>query len=484
MENIIASTTNRPLVNTGIMRGKRPDGKAVAGLSNGFALGMADGGTVVTVSVVKVGAIRIAIPGSKGALAMELRSSARALSRMIIMTCKRRGGMSIAKSVSTINGQRLGRNPASDIAGDLAKHVPKLMAHRADKHPNRSTTTLCVHNHTAIGSTSPLVVMSNVRHSFSRVSPSRVRDVSMLGSTSTATICNMHKTGKIVLIAAGHNGSNGTGISFSNRFNVARVGHVAGVIGTRRCTALVGRNLIGRKRTPGCARRSVRLCHGRSDPFARPSGSCVSVFAGLNARRGCGIGMSKKGRQLGCFISLNCFRRGKACRASVRGLGGGPSLTGLVTVGPRLSGLLRRPSCGSTCCCGHFGMQAGLSVRIAGSFDVNISFDCHAKDGGHPGSRKSTDHTFGGVAHAPTGTFPLIGRGKAFTTIPGLIETGPLRTFLCRKCEGSGSDTLRKAMGLGCSLRTVAGKLDVKNGFSCGDCVRSGNVNLGIIRPM
>lgn len=58
--------------------------------------------------------------------------------------------------------------------------------------------------------------MSGVcRSTVTNLGPTSVRDVAMLGSTTTATVCNTHTTGNIVIVAAGGNGTNGPRVAFS-----------------------------------------------------------------------------------------------------------------------------------------------------------------------------------------------------------------------------------------------------------------------------
>lgn len=60
---------------------------------------------------------------------------------------------------------------------------------------------------------------------FSSVGPSSVRDVRMLGKTDTATLCNAHTTGNIVVIAAGSktNTPGNVNISCDNGFDVSSI---------------------------------------------------------------------------------------------------------------------------------------------------------------------------------------------------------------------------------------------------------------------
>ncbi len=81
---------------------------------------------------------------------------------------------------------------------------------RNNTRPNESGTSVRVHKIGSLGSAKkdPLILLSNIRCSFSRVSPSAVRSVSILGSMST-TVCNVGTTGNIVLIASGGKDGNG-----------------------------------------------------------------------------------------------------------------------------------------------------------------------------------------------------------------------------------------------------------------------------------
>lgn len=189
--------------------------KTVSSVSNGFALRMPSPGSMLVVSCVKCRACRMVINGG-ASFGVMLRSRVGTLSRMIMMTCKSRGGRAMANTMDVVGDDRLITTPMTGMAGTLINGLPKMIARRPNKHPNRSTTAVLVHNGSAFGSTSPLVVVSNMRRrSFSRLSTGRVRDLSMLGSTSSATMCNVHNTGNIVLVAAGENGRKGPGVSIA-----------------------------------------------------------------------------------------------------------------------------------------------------------------------------------------------------------------------------------------------------------------------------
>lgn len=112
--------------------------------------------------------------------------------------------------------------------------------------------------------------MSNIRHDVGSVSPGRVRDVSVLGSTSTATIFNMQNTGNIILVAAGENGRKGTGVSFAASSDVVTPARDVGVTGSCRCTAFCGRVGANSNLGPAFSSRVVRGFGSNSSPIHFP----------------------------------------------------------------------------------------------------------------------------------------------------------------------------------------------------------------------
>lgn len=264
--NIIMSRRNRPVVNTDIMRGNGTGGNAIASLSNGCVLRLGGDGTPIMISCVKCG--DMAVIGNNG---IALRTSGGLLSRLIIMNCNARGGTALANSMSSVNDSRLDGVTTAGVAGTLTNGATNMVTGAHANRPNTSSTGVLVHNGNAVNSASPLVMMSNITsHSFNHLGPSSVRDVSMLGSTST-TVCNTHTTGNIVLIAAGHNGTNGIRIGCSNAMSFSRPAHVPGVLGTCRCTACAGRFSGGQNTTLACPRRTLRGVGSNSSRVDFPS---------------------------------------------------------------------------------------------------------------------------------------------------------------------------------------------------------------------
>lgn len=213
--NRIISRGNRPVVNTGIVI-RNAAGNVVASLSNGFSLrypmNSALGADCVNCLTQAIGMAK-----GVGTLGVALGRSARALSRMIIINCNAVGGSSLANSITSIGTRRVvGQGPIG-LKRNLRKTTTNMSIVHSSNSP-RKNFSVHVHNITAIGnSTSPLCMISNIRMkaSVSFLGPGSMRSVRVLGSTSTATVCNAHNTGNIVVVAAGGNNGKGTGIGFS-----------------------------------------------------------------------------------------------------------------------------------------------------------------------------------------------------------------------------------------------------------------------------
>lgn len=218
--NALASTINRPVVNTAILRGKGPSGNAVASVGNGFSLSIRPG-TIVDVSCVKCVARGVGVAG-RASLGIIVVSSARTLRRMIMMNCNSRGGTGLAKTMSSIGVSRmLNSHPVLGTSSTLRKTIPKLFMSGKNGTP-KADGSFRVHKTCSIniggssnsckGAVGPLMLVSGIRNSLSVMGPRSVRSVDMLGSTTSTTVCNTHTTNNMVIIAAGHPG-NTTGFS-------------------------------------------------------------------------------------------------------------------------------------------------------------------------------------------------------------------------------------------------------------------------------
>lgn len=196
----MGSADKTPMVNTGMMRIKDA-GNAVASISNGFALGMSMK-TGLGISCVNCGSRRVAMNGD-GDCAVVLGRSARSLSRIMMMKCNARGGMGLANSITAVSSSGLIGHADTGIAGVLTKRVPNIAVVRGANRPKTSTKMLHIHNLKAVKSTDTVIIISKMRSAVDDISPGSVRGVSVLGSTTTSTVCNMHTTGNIVLVAAG-----------------------------------------------------------------------------------------------------------------------------------------------------------------------------------------------------------------------------------------------------------------------------------------
>lgn len=259
--NIIDSTVN-PVVNTGMLRGNAA-GNMVASVSNGFTLGIGPK-TAVMISFVNCIDRRVGVAG-RAAIGVALGRSSRVLSRIIIIKCNAVGGDSLSNTSISVDRSGVGNSVVAGLSRSLRKHTTNIATIDASNTPN-SSSSVHMHNRTAVGTgTRPLCMVSNIvmrdrkrdnsscnlnstlnGNSISAVSPlsavgpTSVIDVRVLGSTSTATVCNTRNSGNIILVAAGHNGTNRTGFACSNVFTIRhRAGHLS-VVGLHRCTACCG----------------------------------------------------------------------------------------------------------------------------------------------------------------------------------------------------------------------------------------------------
>lgn len=170
------------------------------------------------------------------------------------------GGTSLTKSITIVRNGDFGSRPITHIRSTLGKHVSNIRM-VSDNIPN-NTVGVHMHNTDSIGGDgSPLCMMSNVIHraNLRNVDPRSVRDVRILGSTSSATVCNTHNTGNIIVMRAGDNGTNTTRIAFSNDFNFSGTCGVPRMVNAGRCT----RTLISRG---NISRDTMRSCLGNAGP--------------------------------------------------------------------------------------------------------------------------------------------------------------------------------------------------------------------------
>lgn len=210
--NGIGSTAKSPVVNTSVMRGKGASGNAVAGLGNSFSLGIPTG-TALVISCVNVGARRVTV-GKGGGVSMALSSSAGTLSRIIIVNCNATGQGSVANSITAIDSRMLDTIPMTSTARTLRNGVTNMRVAAARNSPSTRVGVHMHNNNSVANSGAPLFVMSNFpMRSVDSVPTSSVRSVAMLGSTSSATVCNSHNTGNMVLMAAGDKGRKGLDMS-------------------------------------------------------------------------------------------------------------------------------------------------------------------------------------------------------------------------------------------------------------------------------
>lgn len=192
------------------------------------------------------------------------------------MNCNARGGMGLAKSMTSIDASRVGSHMRAGMLSTIRNAIPKIAI---VSHPKRAPD-VGFHKHNGLKASSPLCMVSNTVTStafFSGLSPGDVRSVSFLGSTTSSTVCNSHTTCNMILIAAGRKGDSGVGISCDNCMNLDGPACGPRCIGSARCTRLCGRTLCGcgpgNKGCRNCARRRVNCFESNSGPSLCPGAS-------------------------------------------------------------------------------------------------------------------------------------------------------------------------------------------------------------------
>lgn len=273
MANGIASDAGRKVPNIG-MRIGNATAKAVASFSNGCSVSIPSSGSALIFSFVNCIARRIPI-NKGGMLGIRLGSSARALSRMIMITCNATEGDSLANTATDLHPSTGSTSGATSFGGLLRNGITKLGMASSVTTP-KTTDSIAVHNTGSLHKSGrPLCIVSGIPRSsakrFTRstvnnnsfrvtrspldtLGPTSVRSVAMLGSTSTATVCNSHNTGNIVVVAAGGKGTNGTGMGIATGFAVTSTHGLRGVLGLRRCTTCTGVGTGSNRR--GCCPRT------------------------------------------------------------------------------------------------------------------------------------------------------------------------------------------------------------------------------------
>lgn len=162
-------------------------------------------------------------PGPR--VSIMLGASAGTLSRIMMRTnVVRHGGVKFANSCEAIGRRRLGTINGVGILRDLGALSPSFMitSSVSVKSSPGAVSEVAVHNNAAVavskvcssaaaGPGRPLFVLSNFRSDLRRVgslSVGEVRSVALLGSTTSATVCNSGKTGNIIIMRAVGPGTN------------------------------------------------------------------------------------------------------------------------------------------------------------------------------------------------------------------------------------------------------------------------------------
>lgn len=243
----IVSRGGRPVVKMDVLV-INASANAIASFSNGCALGMPRNGGRLRFSCIKCRAGVITLPADNSMLGMRVGDSSRMLDSMIIVKCKARQGDSLANSMAGIDDGSFGVKLIDSPRRLVGKGVSNIRVVSGDNSP-ATKDAVHIHNNTSLGTDgSPLVILSNIplrRNNVDKgskgfldlVGPGSVRDVAVLGSTSSATVCNSHTSGKMVLVAAGGKASSGLRVAFDAAGSVRA--H-AGLTSVLDCSRFIG----------------------------------------------------------------------------------------------------------------------------------------------------------------------------------------------------------------------------------------------------
>lgn len=259
--NAVISGSKGPLVKMAVFRGNA-SGKYVASFGNRCRLSLSGQSTIVIVSCIKCGARRLG--KSRLIRGVILRRSTITLSRLIIIKCTIRGGGRLANSASSLGTDSGGLSMAADLSRVVRNGLDNMGVAGTSNVPNK-TIHIDVHNMKSVGNSGrPLFIVSNVpmdgssgsnigkhfnndiRGPLSVLGPGSVRSVSMLGSTTTATVCNSETAGNIIVIAAGEKGGNRqAAMGLDTSCNLRSLPGRVRVTSSSLCLAIHGRTIGG-----------------------------------------------------------------------------------------------------------------------------------------------------------------------------------------------------------------------------------------------
>lgn len=251
--NAIHSTVSI-IVNTSMAIGNGGSINAVASVSNGFGLSMPTSTGRLIISFMNCSG-RAMLVNDGARFSVALGRSDIVLSRMITVNCTGMGHESLAKTASSISTKRLTTMPMVATTRTLRNGTTNIGVIATNNTPNTGIR-IAIHNNASVArDAGPLCVMSKfrVRSTLAGVSVGSVRGVSVLGSTSSATVCKTQNSGNVVLVAAGSKGGNGARIACGACFSFSGLsGGLSVVSGTRRFAGCRCRLTTLRNKLTGC----------------------------------------------------------------------------------------------------------------------------------------------------------------------------------------------------------------------------------------
>lgn len=140
----MASGVRRTIVNTSIFMVKT-SGNAVASVGKRFSLRLPSSGTGLRIDCVNCGARMVGIKGGSSMGVMLMRSSG-TLRRIIIMNCKARGGIGLAKTIRAMGSSELTGGPIASVTSTLANRTTNIAIARGSNRPKPGRNAMHIHN--------------------------------------------------------------------------------------------------------------------------------------------------------------------------------------------------------------------------------------------------------------------------------------------------------------------------------------------------
>lgn len=267
--------------------------KAMASLSKGCSVATPTS-NVLMFSFMKVRGRRVPM-GKQGGVLIAVEDDSMTLSSIIIVKCNGRSGTTLADTVAGISSGSVTVSPAKGPVSVLRKGIPNVRVHMGSNRPKTSPRVV-MHNKAAATprDSSPVMVVSNIVHAVGSVGCTSVRAVRMLGSTTSATVCNSGTSHNVIVVAAGRKGTNGKDVSFDCKLSMSRRPGEVPLSNTHRCLATAHATTLRTASPSGCL----------SNAFTVDATGGQGTLGAATFLSSCVTGCNRK-----CMRSLLCGRK-------------------------------------------------------------------------------------------------------------------------------------------------------------------------------